>query len=364
MKIAIDARESGTSTGRYVDKLIEYLHKLKPAHEIIVLTKPARLEFMRALAPDFKIIKSDYKEFTFAEQLGLVRQLEDLRSDLVHFTMPQQPVLYSGRTITTIHDLTTARFPNPAKNRLVFKFKQVVYRSVIRRVARRSEKLIAISEYTKKDLVYFAKIDPAKVRVIYEAADKIEAEPETMPELVDKKFILFVGRPNPHKNLKRLIEAMAKVREAHPEIVLVLAGKIDENYKRLQKFSQQEDLTNQLYFTDFVSEPQLRWLYENALAYIFPSLSEGFGLPGLEAMCYCLPVISSNAACLPEIYKDAALYFDPLDTSDMAVKILKVASDEKLRRELAAKGTELVKTYSWKKMAAQTLAVYDEVLNS
>src|SRR5213595_2969825 len=105
-RITIDARESGTSTGRYVDKLIEYLHKLKPEFEIIVLTKTPRIAFVKNIAPDFKVVASDYKEFTFSEQLGFLKQLRRLNPDLVHFSMPQQPVLYSGKEITNIHDLT------------------------------------------------------------------------------------------------------------------------------------------------------------------------------------------------------------------------------------------------------------------
>src|SRR5665213_1462865 len=105
-KIVIDARESGTSTGRYVDKLVEYLHKLRPEFEIIILTKSPRLEYFKKVAPDFKTLRSDFKEFTFAEQLGLMKQVKGLKPDLVHFTMTQQPIGYKGRKLTTIHDLT------------------------------------------------------------------------------------------------------------------------------------------------------------------------------------------------------------------------------------------------------------------
>src|SRR4051812_42622487 len=96
-KIVIDARESGTSTGRYVDKLVEYLYKLRPVHEIIVLTKTPRAKFMRQIAPDFKVVESNFKEFGFGEQLGLLRQINKLKPDLVHFGMTQQPVRYRGR---------------------------------------------------------------------------------------------------------------------------------------------------------------------------------------------------------------------------------------------------------------------------
>src|SRR6185312_12046780 len=101
MRIVIDARESGTSTGRYVDKLVEYLYKLKPSHEIIVITKKGRVQFLRTLAPGFKVVESKYKEFGFGEQLGLLGQLKKLKPDLVHFGMTQQPIMYRGKKITT-----------------------------------------------------------------------------------------------------------------------------------------------------------------------------------------------------------------------------------------------------------------------
>src|SRR5882724_5925276 len=101
MRVVIDARESGTSTGRYVDKLVEYLHKLRPEFEIVILAKSLRLEFFKKIAPDFKAVKSDFKEFTFSEQIGLLRLINSLQPDLVHFTMTQQPVRYKGRKITT-----------------------------------------------------------------------------------------------------------------------------------------------------------------------------------------------------------------------------------------------------------------------
>src|SRR5437868_1826061 len=117
-KIVIDARESGTSTGRYIDKLVEYLAKLQPRHEIIILTKTPRVKFMREIAPDFKIVESNYKEFGLGEQAGLLRQIRKLNPDLVHFGMTQQPVLYDGKAVTTIHDLTAIRFTNPSKNQV------------------------------------------------------------------------------------------------------------------------------------------------------------------------------------------------------------------------------------------------------
>ncbi|MGH7194246.1 MAG: glycosyltransferase, partial [Candidatus Saccharimonadales bacterium] len=118
-----------------------------------------------------------------------------------------------------------------------------------------------------------------------------------------------------------------------------------------------------LYFPGFVTEAQLRWLYERCEAYIFPSLSEGFGLPGLEAMRHGAPVISSNATCLPEIYGDGAHYFDPLDAGAIAEAIDNVLSDKDLRDGLIKKGRARVKQYSWRRMAEQTLDVYKQALD-
>jgi len=207
----------------------------------------------------------------------------------------------------------------------------------------------------------FARINSRKIEVIYLAADPITAKSEPYDQLIDKPFIMYVGRPQPHKNLDRLIDAFALIRQTNPNLRLVLAGKKDVLYRRLKKLADLRGIKN-VVFTGFVSESQLRWLYENTSAYVFPSLSEGFGLPGLEAMAAGAPVASSRATCLPEIYKDAAVYFDPLDVEEMANTITNVISDEKLRKHLVARGKTVASSYSWRRMAQQTLEAYKRVL--
>ena len=362
-KIVIDARESGTSTGRYVDRLIENLHQLKPNFEIIVLTKTPRLDFMKSIAPNFAVVESNFKEFTFAEQLGLKSQIKKLKADLVHFTMTQQPILYRGMVITTIHDLTTARERNPAKNPLVYTVKQWVYRWVIKKVAKKSQILITPSQFVKDDVAQYANVNPDKIIVTYEAADRITAKPEPLSQQVGKTYLLYVGRPTPHKNLQRAVDAFAMVKNSHPNLQFVLAGKFDANYQLLKDYATQRTIKG-LVFTDFVSEGQLRWLYENAKVYVFPSLSEGFGLPGLEAMAHGLPIAAAKASSLPEVYKDGALYFDPLNTEDMAAKITQLLDNPKLTADLKAKGTQIAAGYSWQRMTRQTLDTYQKVLNT
>lgn len=361
-KIILDARESGTSTGRYIDKLVENLHALKPKHEFIILTNPHRLGYMSKIAPDFTALSAPHKEFTFDEQLGFKKQLEELKPDLVHFGLVQQPVLYKGRVVTTIHDLTTVRFRNPDKNMMVFKIKQQIYKMVIKRAARKSSMVITPSEFVKKDVLSFTHVEASKITVTHEAADAIPDKAEAVAGLTGQEFIMYVGRPTPHKNLERLIESFVLLQKDHLELKLVLAGKRDANYKRIEASVAARGLRN-VVFTDFLSEGQLRWLYENCLAYVFPSLSEGFGLPGLEAMVHGAPVVSSNATCLPEVYGPAAHYFDPYNVPAMANAINDVLTDRKLRQELIDKGLEQVKKYSWRKMAEQALEVYEKALN-
>lgn len=361
--IAIDARESGTTTGRYIDKLVEYLYKLQAPYEFIILTKLHRTEYFAHLTPKFKVVASPHKEFTFDEQIGFKKQLEQLKPDLVHFAMVQQPIFYKGKTVTTMQDLTTIRFSNPDKNPVIFTIKQQVYKWVNKKAAHKSIEIITPTNYVKNDVVNFTRIDPAKVTVTYESADHINEPAEPLESLSDNQpFIMYVGRPTPHKNLGRLIDAFAKLQASYPELKLVLAGKKDFNYERIEQSVNDKGIKN-IIFTGFISEGNLRWLYEHCAAYVVPSLSEGFGLPGVEAMIHGAPLLSSNATCLPEVYGDAAHYFDPLSIDAIAKAINDVLTDQKLRQQMITAGFAQAKKYSWQRMAEQTLAVYEHVLS-
>ena len=151
------------------------------------------------------------------------------------------------------------------------------------------------------------------------------------------------------------------MKEKHPDLKLVLVGRKDALYKKHERYVAKKKIEGVI-FTGYVPDGQLSWLYENCAAYIFPSLSEGFGLPGLEAMHQGAPVVSSNATCLPEVYGDAAEYFDPLDVDDIAKKINKVITDDNRRKELIKLGSKQVAKYSWRRMAEQTLTEYKKAL--
>jgi glycosyltransferase involved in cell wall biosynthesis len=362
-KIVIDARELRTSTGRYVERLINYLQEVDTdlSHRYVVLLKPKDMEGWEPKSKRFSKVACRAKEFTFAEQLLLGWQLYRLRASLVHFPLAHQPILYHRAVVTTVQDLTTLRFMNPSKNKYIFKFKQWVYKWVILIVVKKSRHIITPSEFVKDDVARFANANSRKFTVTYEAGHSVDEPAEEMPELVGKQFIMYLGRPTPHKNLPRLVDAFVELKQEHPELHLVLAGKTDSNYKRIARDVRRREVED-VSFTDYISDGKLRWLYEHCAAYVFPSLSEGFGLPALEAMANGAPVASSNATCLPEIYGDAARYFEPTDVDEIVKSINYLLTNEQGRKKLIELGYQQAKKYSWKRMAEQTLEVYKDIL--
>ena len=362
-KIVIDAREWPTTTGRYIRELVKHLQDVDTdlSHRYVVLMRPKDMDSWEPKSKRFTKVACPYKEFSLGEQTGMLWQLIRLKPDLVHFGMTQQPVLYRGLTVTTMHDLTTLRFDNPAKNRWVFRFKQNLYRWGSFIVAHKSKLILVPTQYVKDDVARTMRANSRKIRVTYEAGNSLDAKPEPVEGLENEKFIMYVGRPNPHKNLGRLIEAFSMLKQEMPDLHLVLAGKRDTLFKRHERDVERLGIPD-VHFTGKVSDGQLRWLYEHTAAYIFPSLSEGFGLPGLEAMAHGAPVVSSSATSLPEIYGDAARYFDPRDTEDMTKTIKAVLTKPDVRKQLVQAGAKQTKKYSWTRMAEQTLDAYKYVL--
>lgn len=179
---------------------------------------------------------------------------------------------------------------------------------------------------------------------------------------IKEPYLLYVGNAYPHKNLERLLQAFKIVLEKKQNLSLVLVGEIDYFYQRLQKRTKELNLNNKVIFTNRVSDKILKDLYQNALVYVFPSLAEGFGLPGLEAMKQGLPVVCSDQGPLPEVYDQAAAYFNAENIEEMARIILGVIFDHGLREDLKRQGYSQIKKYSWQKCAQQTFEVYKKTL--
>ena len=360
--IAIDARIISSSTGTYVERLLHYLQQIDKSSKYSVLVLAKDVDFWKPTADNFTIKVANFDNYSFAEQIGFKKFLDKLSPDLVHFCMPQQPIFYKGKHVTTFHDLTLLRTYNSDKNWLTFHFKQLVGRFVFKRVLKTSKYILTPSRYTKNELLKFANIPPDKIAVTPESADVFidKLVPYKHPF---KEFIMYVGNQSDYKNIRRLGDAHQKLLQKHPNLGLILVGKVDASADSNRTYFINKGYQN-IHFTDFLPDEERDWLYTNAAAYVFPSYMEGFGLPGLEAMGYGTPVVSSNATCLPEVYDDAAHYFDPFDTDDMARAIDEVLTDEKLRSNLIAEGYKQIAKYSWRRTAKQTLSVYIDAVRN
>lgn len=358
--IAIDARIINSSTGRYVERLVTYLQDVDQTNQYTILVRAKDELFWKPRNTNFTVKVAEFDNYSFGEQIQFNAFLKKLGADLVHFCMPQQPISYTGKKVTTFHDLTLLNTYNSDKNWFVFHAKQKIGKYVFRKVSQDSDHIIAISEYTKNDLQKTFSVPDDKLSVIYEASDVSSVAPKKYI-LPFKKYILYVGQQSDYKNIKRLGDAHQLLLAKYPDLGLVLVGKKNASALTNEAYFTSRNYT-QIHFTDFVDDAQLSWLYAHAQAYVFPSLMEGFGLPGLEAMGYGTPVVSSNATCLPEIYEQAAHYFDPKDTSDMAEAIDQVLSNDTLRTRLSKAWFKQIKKYSWKKMAKETHQVYMDVL--
>jgi glycosyltransferase involved in cell wall biosynthesis len=360
--IAIDARIISSSTGTYVERLLFYLQKIDTVNTYSVLLSAKDKDLWKPTADNFNVKIADFDNYSLAEQIGFKRFLDELSPDLVHFCMPQQPVFYIGAHITTFHDLTLVKTYNSDKNWLIYHVKQFIGKYVFKKVAKTSQHIITPSEFTKKELVNFANISPKKITVTNEAADIFINKLKSYKHPF-KEFMLYVGQQSDYKNIRRLGDAHQELLQKYPGLGLILVGKINASALKNKEYFESQRYRN-IIFTDFLPDSQRDWLYANTSAYVFPSLMEGFGLPGLEAMGYGAPVVSSNATCLPEVYGDAAYYFNPNNTDDMARAIDEVLNDKKLRNDLIQKGYKQIKKYSWRHMAEQTHRIYMNALDN
>ena len=358
--IAIDARIISTTTGRYVERLLHYLEKIDTTNTYTLLVKKKDQHYYTPTNKNFTVKVADYKNYTVNEQVGFLKLLNELNADLVHFCQPEQPVLYRGKKVTTIHDLTLLKTYNPDKNWLVYHVKQLIGKFVFREVVQTSEYVITPTDFTKKELLERYTVSDEKIVRTHLAAE-MKSTKKKKYTLPSKNFIMAVGQQSEYKNIRRLAAAHQQLLKKHPDLELVLVGKIDSPALRNKHFFETKKYTN-ITFTGFVDDEELNWLFAHAGAYIFPSLMEGFGLPGLEAMLHGTPVASSNATCLPEVYGDAATYFDPLDVDGMARSIDSILSDKTLAENLTKKGYKQLEKYSWERTAKQTLEVYKKAL--
>ncbi len=355
-RIVIDARIINSTTGRYVERLLTHLEAIDKRNKYIILVPTKDLKYWKPKNKNFILHEANFKNYSFNEQFGLALLLYKLKPDLVHFCMPQQPLLYFKPHITTLHDLTLLRTYNSDKNWLIFHLKQLVGRFVFWWVGLSSRLILTPTNFTRDDYLSFSRLNPDKVKMIYLAADTKSYKPQkaTIPY---KDFIMYVGQQSDYKNIRNLIKAHQNIITKKPDLGLILVGGKNKLVQMNESWVNEKGYKN-IYFTGFLGDEELSWTYKNCKAYVFPSLMEGFGLPGLEAMTQGAPVVSSNATCLPEVYGNAAHYFNPHNVNDIAEQIITVLDNPALQKRLTENGFKQVKKYSWEKTAKQTHQAY------
>lgn len=362
--IVIDARIRQASTGRPVDRLLEHLQQMDKQHRYtIILSKE---DLWTPSADNFTTVHTRFPNFSFnpLNQLLYAIQLYRLRADLVYFTLtPQQPLLYFGKQATLTHDLVMLKFVRAGRLlEWLHRLRMRGYRLLLWSAHRRASQVIVPTEFVADEVNKYHLVTNRKTTVALEASEPPLNTPAKAPKHPPKEFIMYTGSAFPHKNLERLIMAFNLLREQHPRLKLVLVGKREYHSKQLERWASNQPYIKDIIFTGFIPDEELKWYYEHALAYVFPSLNEGFGLPALEAMVHGCPVASSYAACLPEVYGDAAHYFDPEDVSDMAERINDVITNESLRKQLVQKGYKNAKRFSWREFSNIHLHVFNQLL--
>lgn len=368
--IVLDTRIIETSTGRYMQRLLENIndHHTDNMTKYTALVPGKYVEKWQTRLSNIAIVAADQKWYSLSEQLSLPILLHKLKPDLVHFTMPQQPLLWFGDSITTIHDMTLVRFSNSSSgsSRMIYAIKKFVFTLLMHVVFRRSNRVIVPTKFVKNDIMEYFHLSSGSsdhIIVTYEAGDTPGTTPEPIDQLVDKNFIFYVGNAFPYKNVQLIIDAFRLIQPSYPNLCLGLAGKKDVFYKQLETYVTNQSIAN-VYFLGFITDGQKRWAMQHTKSFVTASLSEGFCIPLLEAMCDGAPVIASNATCIPEVIGNAGILFDASTPSNLAEALHKVLDNTELSGDLRKLGAARVKKFSWQKMTNQTVDIYRTVLTT
>ena len=367
MRIAIDARKlHDYGIGTYVRNVLRYLGRIDRENEYVLLCRKADCDAVRGYGENFRALPEPSANYSVMEQIRLPIALKRAGADVFHAPHYVLPPLLPCPSVVTIHDCIHLMFPEYLPNKLAYMYA----RTFMTIAARRSSKVLTVSEASKRDILHFFKIPSSKVEVIYNAIDdRFDREPE-MEDVVrvreryqlNDPFLLYAGNIKPHKNVDRVIEAFARLKKRGFESLklLIIGDEISKN-PQLRRAVHRHQLHQHVRFLGFVPDATLAVLYRLADVFVFPSLYEGFGLPPLEAMASGTPVVTSNVSSLPEVVGDAALLVDPRDAEAIAGAVQRILTDDDLRRSLTQKGLGRAHEFSWERSVRRIRDVYLEV---
>jgi glycosyltransferase involved in cell wall biosynthesis len=368
LRIAIDARKlRDYGIGTYVRNLLRHLSRIDSKTEYVLICRVEDCGAVEELGENFRAIPETASPYSASEQLRIPMDLRREGIDLFHAPHYVLPPLTPCKSIVTIHDCIHLRFPQYLPNRLAYAYA----RSSLWFATHRSNRVLTVSEASKRDILRYFRVPERKIDVIYNAIDERFGEPPPAEEIervrdryqLNAPYVLYAGNIKPHKNLERLIEAFHTLRRGDLEHVkMLIIGDEISKYATLRRAVHKYKLHKHVRFFGFVPDQTLAVFYRLARAFVFPSLYEGFGLPPLEAMASGTPVITSNLSSLPEVVGDAALLIDPYDPDAIADAMRRVLLDSDLRDDLRQRGLRRVAEFSWDRSVRRVRGIYEEVL--
>ncbi len=340
--------EKPAGLGRAILELTRSLIAAYPEHEYTIFLKDAR-----KLAPHFS---GNVRVETLGGGIFWRERMRAMpRLDAYLFNTPVLPLFFCPQKSVVIALDFAYLYERPRGVRDLARHLLLTWYHA--RSLRRADRIIAISEATKKDIIKFFGIRDERISVVYLGVrdmDGIVEERCAAPE----KFFLYVGVLKERKNVERIIGAFARAASRVPQHHLILAGKGEGAYpEKLRRRASEGAAAQRIHFVGYVTDGERAYLYRRTTACIFPSIIEGFGFPVLEAMSAGAPVVTSNVSSLPELAGDAAVLVNPLAEEEIASAMVRLATDETLRRECIRKGRMRSRLFSWEKAARECMKI-------
>ncbi|MGG7469929.1 glycosyltransferase family 4 protein [Chryseobacterium arthrosphaerae] len=365
MKIAFDAKRFFHNTsglGNYSRDLVRILSRYFPENEYLLLNKNRSERGKDILdRPDVKFIQTS--KGSLSRQFKMGKDAQKQGADIFHGLSGELPLKWDKRPIkkvVTIHDLIFVRYPQYYSF-----FDRKIHFWKFKKAADTADKIIAISEQTKRDIIEFLKVPESKIEVIYQGCHKAFKEqqsPEMIQETREKfslpeRFILNVGTIEERKNLLNVVKAINGTG-----IPLVVVGRKTKYYQKIENFLKKNKMQQQVLFLEGVSMDELAAIYKLADILVYPSFFEGFGIPVIEALFSNTVVVTSNTSCLPEAGGKDSVYINPDNELDIRAKIKFLWENESERKRRAEKGFEFVQKFNDEPIARELMDFYQKII--
>ena len=367
MRILIDARFYGTENtglGRYSINLIKELQKIDNKNRYFILLREKYFKKLK-LRSNWEKVLAEVPHYSIREQIEIPRIIKKYNPDLTHFLHFNVPINFKDKFVVTIHDMTMHNKKTSSSNLLlpIYLAKHQAYKKVFKHAVVKSQRVIVPSEYVRNEITSYFKIPKEKVTVIYEGLETIPVKNYSTKKDNNELYFLYVGNTFPHKNLESAIKAIVSINQkTNQRILFYIISSLNKFTIRLKKKLSKLDAQDLVKLTGFVPDEKLVKLYENSVGFIYPSLSEGFGLPGLEAMNAGTILLASDIPVFREVYGNHAIYFDPRNVNSIEKAIKKTLSLKKVEAaKMIKENKKFIKRYSWPKMAKETLDVYTSI---